>query len=57
MKKAIFLLIPCVLALITPIYNAVEPRLFDFPFFYWYLMLLIPVSSVLIYLAYRSEKR
>jgi hypothetical protein len=57
MKKAVYLLIPCVLALIAPIYNAVEPRLFDFPFFYWYLLLLIPVSSVLIYLAYRSEKR
>lgn len=57
MKKAVFLLIPCVLALATPIYNTVEPRLFDFPFFYWYLLLLIPVSSVLIYLAYRSEKR
>jgi hypothetical protein len=57
MKKAIFLVIPCILALITPIYNIAEPRFFGFPFFYWYLLLIIPVSSLLIYLAYRSEKR
>jgi hypothetical protein len=57
MKKAILLTITCILALITPIYNNAEPRLFGFPFFYWYLLLVIPVSSLLIYLAYRSEKR
>jgi hypothetical protein len=55
--KAVFLLAPCVLALAVPIYNAIEPRLFGFPVFYWYLLLLIPVSSVFIFLAYRSEKR
>jgi hypothetical protein len=57
LMKSIFLLVPCILALIAPIYNGIEPRLFGFPFFYWYLLLLIPVSSLLIYLAYRSEKR
>jgi hypothetical protein len=57
MMKYFFLLIPCVLALAVPLYNAVEPRLFGFPLFYWYLLLLIPVSSLFIYLAYRSEKR
>ncbi len=57
MRKTFFLLVPCILALITPIYNTVAPRLFGFPCFYWYLLLLIPLSSLLIYLAYRSEKR
>jgi cellobiose-specific phosphotransferase system component IIC len=57
MKKTILLVGTCILALITPIYNIAEPRLFGFPFFYWYLLLIIPVSSLLIYLAYRSEKR
>jgi len=55
--KYIFLLIPCILALIVPVYNVIEPRLFGFPFFYWYLLLLIPVSSLFVYLAYWSEKR
>ena len=55
--KHILLIIPCVLALIVPFYNMDEPRLIGFPFFYWYLLLLIPVSSLFIYLAYRSEKR
>jgi len=57
MMKYIFLLIPCILALIVPVYNVIEPRLFGFPFFYWYLLLLIPVSSLFVYLAYWSEKR
>ena len=55
--KHIALLIPCILSLIIPFYNSDEPRLFGFPFFYWYLLLLIPVSSLFIYFAYRSEKR
>jgi len=51
------LLIPCVLALATPLYNHAEPALFGFPLFYWYLLALIPVSSLFIYLASRVGGR
>ena len=51
--RYVLLLIPCILAVIAPFYNAVDPRLFGFPFFYWFLLVLIPVSSLFIYLASR----
>lgn len=54
--KYILLIIPCILALIVPFYNSIEPQLFGFPFLYWYLLLLIPSSSLFVYLAYRSGK-
>lgn len=55
--KYIFLLVPCVLSLAVPLYNGIEPRILGFPLFYWYLLLLIPISSLFIYFAFRSEKR
>jgi hypothetical protein len=55
--KYIYLLVPCLLALAAPMYNSIEPRLFGFPFFYWFQMLLIPVSCGFIYLVYRSRGR
>lgn len=57
MKKALLLLLPCALALCVPLYNFLDPRLFGFPLFYWFLLLLIPVSSVFIFLVYQGEKR
>jgi hypothetical protein len=55
--RYILLLLPCALALVAPFYNSVEPRLFGFPFFYWYLLLLIPVSALFILAAYKGEER
>ncbi len=49
--KYILLLIPCVAALVVPFYNSVEPQLFGFPFFYWYSLLVVPVSVAFIYAA------
>ena len=57
MLRALLLLLPCFAALAVPFYNRVEPRLLGFPFFYWFLLLLIPVSAVFIFLAQRSQKR
>jgi hypothetical protein len=51
--KLLLLLIPCVLALWTPLYNTEAPPLFGMPFFYWFQLLLIPLSVVAIYLADR----
>jgi hypothetical protein len=49
--KYLLLLIPCVLALAVPLYNFDAPRLFGFPFFYWFNLLLVPVSVGFIYAA------
>ena len=55
--KNVILLIPCVLVLAAPLYNFTEPRLFGFPFFYWFLLLATPVSVTFIYAVYRGESR
>jgi hypothetical protein len=57
MKKVLLLALPSAAALCVPFYNFIEPRLFGFPFFYWFLLLLIPVSSIFTFLVYRGEKR
>jgi hypothetical protein len=36
-----------------PFYNFQEPALFGFPFFYWYQLAFVPISSLLIWLVYR----
>lgn len=33
------------------------PVLFGIPFFYWYQLLWIPLSAVLLYIVYRGEER
>jgi len=50
MKPAL-LLTPCLLALWTPFYNSTEPFLFGIPFFYWFLLLLVPISALTIFAA------
>ncbi|MGO9132792.1 MAG: DUF3311 domain-containing protein [Methylovirgula sp.] len=57
MIKALLLILPSALALCVPLYNFMTPPLFGFPFFYWFLLLLIPVSSIFTFLVYRGEKR
>ena len=53
--KYVYLLIPCILCVWVPLFNRLDPTLFDIPFFYWFLLLLIPVSSLFIWLAARAE--
>ena len=53
--KYILLLIPCIICLWVPLYNSVEPTLAGIPMFYWFLMVMIPVSSVFIWLASKVE--
>jgi hypothetical protein len=52
----ILLLLPFIGLLWVPFYNFQEPALFGFPFFYWYQLAWVPISSVLIWLVYRSRK-
>ena len=54
--KYLLLLAPCVLAVLTPLYNRFSPELFGVPFFYWFQLLLIPVSALAIYAADRLGK-
>jgi hypothetical protein len=51
----VLLLLPFVGLLWVPFYNSTEPSLFGFPFFYWYQFAWVPITSVLIWLVYRSQ--
>jgi Protein of unknown function (DUF3311) len=51
----ILLLLPYIGLLWVPFYNHLEPSLFGFPFFYWYQLAWVPISSLLTWLVYRSR--
>jgi hypothetical protein len=51
------LLIPCLAILAIPFYNRVEPRLFGFPFFYWYQFLWVVLSSAITALVYSKVRK
>ena len=55
--RLLLLVAPCLIALLPPLYNRVEPALFGMPFFYWFQLLLVPVSAIGIYAADRIGKR
>jgi drug/metabolite transporter (DMT)-like permease len=44
-------------ALYAPVYSRLTPKLGDFPFFYWYLLIFMPVTSVALWLATLLQKR
>ena len=50
------LVLPLLATLFPPLYNMVDPRLFDIPFFYWYQLAAIGVS-VLVTLAVYTKTR
>jgi hypothetical protein len=54
--KTLLLLGPCLLALWVPLYNSTEPSLFGIPFFYWFQLLLVPISALTIFAADRIGK-
>ena len=39
-------------ALCVPIYAHIQPKLGDFPFFYWYQLILVPVTAFLCWISY-----
>jgi hypothetical protein len=52
------LLLPVfIITLAVPFFNRTGPALFGFPFFYWYQMAAVPVSSLLIYIVFRAEDK
>jgi len=51
------LIIPVVAVLWVPFYNGVEPRLWSIPLFYWYQLVWVLLSTVLIGIVYLSERK
>ena len=54
--KFFLLLVPCILALWVPLYNSIPPVLFGIPFFFWFQLVLIPISALAILAADRVGK-
>jgi drug/metabolite transporter (DMT)-like permease len=54
---AILIIADIFFALYTPIYSRLTPKLGDFPFFYWYLLIFMPVTSVALWLATLLQRR
>jgi hypothetical protein len=50
------LLVPLVVTLFPPIYNSIDPTLFDIPFFYWYQLAAIGLSVIVTLLVYRKTR-
>ena len=51
--KIFLLFVPCIVALWVPLYNSVPPVLFGIPFFFWFQLVLIPISALAILAADR----
>ena len=49
----ILLLLPFIGLLWVPFYNGELPALFGFPFCYWYQLLWVPITALLIWIVYR----
>ncbi|GIH68517.1 MULTISPECIES: DUF3311 domain-containing protein [Sphaerimonospora] len=49
--------IPIVIPLITPLFNAVEPRLFGIPLFYWLQLAFIVLGVTTTTVVYRMTRR
>ena len=43
----VLIVVAIAIPLIVPIYARSTPKLGDFPFFYWYLLVLVPVIAIL----------
>ena len=51
----LLLLVPFVAVLWVPFYNSAEPTWSGIPFFYWYQLLWIILSAIIIAIVYRLE--
>ncbi|MCJ2136518.1 DUF3311 domain-containing protein [Methylobacterium sp. J-026] len=50
------LLLPFLGLLWVPFYNQRDPMLFGFPFFYWYQLAWVPLTSLILYVVYRAVR-
>jgi len=51
--RVLLLVLPYAGLLWVPFYDRTEPALFGFPFFYWYQLAWVPVTSLVIWVAWR----
>ena len=51
----LLLLLPFIAMFWVPSYNSIDPMLAGIPFFYWYQLLWIILSAVVIVIVYRAE--
>ncbi|MCF3946414.1 DUF3311 domain-containing protein [Acidiphilium sp. AL] len=51
----ILLIIPFIATLWVPFFNMKTPEFGGFPFFYWYQLLWVPLSALIIFIVYRTE--
>jgi protein-S-isoprenylcysteine O-methyltransferase Ste14 len=49
---AVLLAVAIIGALWVPVYAHAEPKLGAFPFFYWYQLILVPVTAILCWISY-----
>lgn len=59
MSKRFFywlLVVPFVATLVPPFYARSEPALFGFPFFYWYQILWIVLSALIVWVVYAATR-
>jgi uncharacterized membrane protein len=54
---AICVIAPFVAMLWIPSYNKMTPKLLGFPFFYWYQLLWVIITAVLMVIAFQAVKR
>jgi hypothetical protein len=54
--KLLLLFVPCILALWVPLYNFIPPVFFGIPFFFWFQLVLVPISALTILAADRIGK-
>jgi hypothetical protein len=52
----LLLLLPFIGLLWVPFYNATDPVLLGFPFFYWYMFAWVPVSSFITWIVWRATR-
>jgi hypothetical protein len=53
----LLLLLPYIGLLYPPLYNKLTPELFGFPFFYWYQLAWVPLTSILLWIVYGATRR
>lgn len=51
------LALPYAVILLVGFYNRAAPPILGIPFFYWFQLLLIPISSVLIAVVYKAARQ
>ena len=54
---AVLVLADIVFALYVPLYARTTPKVGDFPFFYFYLLIYMPVTGIVMWIVYLLQKR